>query len=254
MMRDSDHSTAPTVSPGTVRRPWLAIALLAGVAALCVSLGFWQLGRADERRAAAQRFDAALELPPARLRTGDDADERLRYRKVEATGRFVPDHQFLLDNVVRDRVVGYYVLTPFAPDDGGLWLMVNRGWLPADLDRRVLPDVSVDDRPRSIDGVLDQLPAPGLRLGEEAVIDRDEAVSVTSFPTIESLERALGRPLYRYQLLLDAEQPDGYARDFPAPGLAPERHIEYAVQWWLFGTIAGGAAIVIAARVLRRRT
>lgn len=252
-MREPDHSTAPPAEHGPVRRPWLAIALLATVAAVCVSLGFWQLGRAGESRAAAERFDAALALPASRLRTADDADDTLRYRKVASTGRYVPDRQILLDNIVRGGVAGYYVLTPFAPDDGGPWVIVNRGWVPADFDRTVLPDITVDGRLRSIDGLLDRLPSPGLRLGEQPVEERDAPVRVRNFPTMESLAHALGRPLYAYQLLLDAGRPDGFARDFPAPGLAPERHIGYAVQWWLFGTIAGGAAIVIGARVLRRR-
>src|SRR5690606_9125464 len=101
------------------------------------------------------------------------ADDTLRYRKVAATGRYVPDRQILLDNVVRDGMAGYYVLTPFAPDGGGPWVIVNRGWVRADFDRSVLPDVTVDGTMRSIDGVLDRLPSPGLRLGEEPMAVKD---------------------------------------------------------------------------------
>src|SRR5690606_28207631 len=114
-MREPDHFTAPR-GAGTVPRPWLAIALLAAAALACVSLGFWQLGRAGESRAAAARFEAALELPAARLRTAEAADDALRYRKVSAAGRYVPERQVLIDNIVRGGVVGYYVLTPFEPD------------------------------------------------------------------------------------------------------------------------------------------
>lgn len=234
-------------------RPWLAIALLATLAAVCVSLGFWQLGRAGESRALAGRFEAALELPPVTLRTADAADEGLRFRRVEARGRYVPERQFLIDNIVNDGVVGYHVLTPFAPDDGGPWLIVNRGWVSGGLDRSVLPDVRVDGRTRRITGLLDRLPAPGLRLGEAPAAEDDAPVRVMSFPTMASLEQTLGGRLYVYQLRLDPGEADGFVRDFPMPGLAPERHLGYAAQWWLFGSIAGGAAIVIGARMLRRR-
>lgn len=252
-MRVPDHSTAQRSEAGTVPRPWLAVALLAVVAAACASLGFWQLGRAGESRLAAQRFEAALELPPARLRTADAADDALRYRRVAVTGRYVPEHQVLLDNIVRHGAAGYYVLTPFEPADGGPWLLVNRGWVAADPARAVLPDVSVDGAERRVAGVLDRLPAPGLRLGDAPAPERDAAVVVLSFPTIDALEQLLGRRLYGYQLRLDPDQPDGFEREIEAPGLPPERHLGYAVQWWLFGTIAGGAALVIAARTLRRR-
>lgn len=253
-MRQSSHSIAPPVEAGTLRRPWLAIGLLASIACACVLLGFWQLGRADQSRAAAERFEAMRELPAMRLRTADEPDDALRYRQVEISGRYVPDRQFLLDNVVHDGVVGYNVLTPFEPDDGGRWLLVNRGWVRADPDRRVRPDVSLDPARLRIEGMLDVLPEPGLRLGHEPAAERDAPLHVLSFPTVADLERLLDRPLYAHQLRLDSAAPHGFDRDFPAPGLAPERHLGYAVQWWLFGSIAGGAAAVIGWRVLRRRT
>lgn len=253
-MTESDHSTLPPAAPGTVPRPWLAIALLAVLAALCVSLGFWQLGRAGEAGAAAARFETARALPPATLRTGDDADDTLRFRSVTANGRYVPERQILLDNIVRNGMVGYEVLTPFAPDDGGPWLLVNRGWVRADPDRRVLPSVAaLDTDARRIDGVLDRLPSPGLRMGDPPAREGGAPVIVMSFPTLAAIEEVLGRRLYGYQLRLDAGASDGYVRDWQAPGLAPDRHLGYAMQWWLFGSIAGGAALVIGARQVRRR-
>ena len=102
-------------------------------------------------------------------------------------------------------------------------------------------------------GVLDALPSPGLRLGEPAPAS-DGPVAVLTFPSMAELEHLLGRSLFPYQLKLDAAQPDGYARDFPSATLGPERHLAYAVQWWLFGTVAVAAVAGIAWRVLRRRT
>jgi len=250
-MRKPDHSTAQRSEAGTLPRPWLAVALLAAAAGVCVSLGFWQFGRAEESRAARERFEAALALPPARLRTADEAGDALRYRKVELTGRYVPERQVLIDNIVHRGTAGYYVLTPFEPADGGPWLLVNRGWVPADPVRTTLPDVSVDGVARRVVGVLDRLPAPGLRLDDMPVTDG--ALVVVSFPTIDMLEDLFGRSLFEYQLRLDPEESDGFEREIAPPGLPPERHLGYAAQWWLFAAIAGGAALVIAARTMRRR-
>src|SRR5690606_14748250 len=126
MMREPDHCTAPRAEHGSVPRPLLAVVLLSAIAVLCASLGVWQLGRAGESRAAVQRFEAALDLPAFTLETADEPDDGLRYRKVTTTGRYVPERQVLIDHIVHDGVVGYLVLTPFAPDDGGPWLIVNR--------------------------------------------------------------------------------------------------------------------------------
>lgn len=248
----NSNSRAPAASYG-IRRPGLAIVLLVLLAAICVSLGFWQFGRANESRALIERIVAAEALPPIGLRTVDEANEGLRYRHVELRGRYVPERQFLIDNMVHQGAAGFYVLTPFAPQDGGPWLIVNRGWVPGDPARRALPDVAVDDAPRSVAGVLDALPSPGLRLGAPAP-PSDGPVAVLAFPSIAELEVLLGRSLFHYQLKLDAEQPDGYAREFPPSTLGPERHLAYAVQWWLFGTVAAVAAAGVAWRVMRPRS
>jgi cytochrome oxidase assembly protein ShyY1 len=41
-----------------------------------------------------------------------------------------------------------------------------------------------------------------------------------------------GTALRNYQLLLDPQDPDGYARDWRPGGMTPERHFGYAVQWF----------------------
>ena len=41
------------------------------------------------------------------------------------------------------------------------------------------------------------------------------------------------------QLLLDASEPQGFARDWrsASAGFGPERHLSYAVQWWGLGAL-----------------
>jgi cytochrome oxidase assembly protein ShyY1 len=59
--------------------------------------------------------------------------------------------------------------------------------------------------------------------------------------------------VFDYQLLLDAGMPDGFVREWRAPGVAPERHLGYAGQWWALAIGAVAAAIVIAYRTGRRK-
>ena len=73
------------------------------------------------------------------------------------------------------------------------------------------------------------------------------------YPTAETLASRLGEPVLDYQLLLDAAAPDGYAREWRAPVLAPERHLAYAGQWAALALGAAAAALVIAFRTARRR-
>ena len=105
-----------------------------------------------------------------------------------------------------------------------------------------------------VTGRLERLPRPGLRLGADDAGGGSAAPAVVlQYPTAAELARRLGEPVLDYQLLLDAEAPDGYVRQWRAPGVAPERHLAYAGQWWALAAGAFVAASVMAFRTARRK-
>jgi cytochrome oxidase assembly protein ShyY1 len=64
------------------------------------------------------------------------------------------------------------------------------------------------------------------------------------------LSTALGSSLEPRILLLDSKEPDGYVRDWHAPGLEPMRHWSYAAQWWAFAVVL----VVLWVRLSFRKT
>jgi surfeit locus 1 family protein len=71
-----------------------------------------------------------------------------------------------------------------------------------------------------------------------------------NYPQQRDIESTLGRPVLPGLVLLDAEQPDGYEREWQTRFQSgPERHLAYAVQWFAFAT----AALVIYLIVSFRR-
>jgi surfeit locus 1 family protein len=88
----------------------------------------------------------------------------------------------------------------------------------------------------TLSGRLALLPSPGLALGRAP--PAGAWPKVTSFPDMAQLSAALGAQLPPRILLLDADAPFGYTRDWPMPGLAPLRHFSYAIQWWSFALLA----------------
>ena len=120
---------------------------------------------------------------------------------------------------------------------------MNRGWVPAGGDRRVLPDVAVDGEPRAVSGRLERLPRPGMRLGEpgDESGERGGGAFVLQYPTAGELARRLGEPVFDYQLLLDAGAARRLRAGVAAPGVAPERHLAYAGQWLALAVGAVGA-------------
>jgi surfeit locus 1 family protein len=218
--------------------------------AVCIALGYWQLGRAREKQAlidAYARGDGTIVDVTSR-----SLDGLARYQAVSARGSYEPRRQALLDNMPSaDGRAGYRILTPFRRTGAGPLLLVDRGWVPLGESRERLPAVGVSHAAREIVGRIDSPPAPALRL-QPADETRDAAwPRVMNFPTADQLTAALGEPVEPLIVLLDPQAPDGYDRRWqPALRMTPARHVAYAIQWFAFAIIA---AIVLIVASLRRR-
>ena len=209
-------------------------------------LGRWQWHRADEKRLQLAAF-ATGSLQHIEL--GNRALAQLpRFSQVQVFGHYDAAHQFLLDNISHAGQAGYEVLTPLWLPDGRT-LLVNRGWLPLrDRQRASLPDIGLDSGVAAnsespllqLQARVDELPSTGLAAGRAPPTTDNAWPKLTSFPTTAELGTALGRALEARQLLLAADQPAGYLRDWQPPnsGFGPERHISYAIQWWSLGLLA----------------
>jgi surfeit locus 1 family protein len=229
-------------------RPWAVLLTLAALVA-CVSLGYWQLGRAREKQALIDAFMSGSDVTVDA--SGLAFDELARYQRIRLRGTYDPTRQILLDNMPSVAgQPGYRVLTPFRRADGRGWVMVDRGWVPLGDSRAVLPDVSVAATERDISGTLDRLPEPGLRVGEASPAGASGWPRVMLFPTRPDIESALGDAVESRIVLLDAGAPDGYERKWrPSLGFGPERHLGYAVQWFAFALVA---VVLFVALNLRR--
>jgi len=223
-------------------------ALTVVVLALLVALGRWQLQRADQKRSLYDAFDKGADATrPVDLRTPPVP----RYQHVSAQGRYDESRQILIDNMTNaDGRAGYFVVTPFALAGGG-WLLVNRGWVPLGRSRAELPAVGVAGDVRTLLGRADHLPAPGIRMGQAAPL-RPPFPAVANFPTRAQLAALLHETSWARAadvVLLDRDQPDGYVRQWQAPGFPPLRHVAYAVQW--FGLALALCVIYVVTNVRR---
>lgn len=67
-----------------MRFPIIPTILVAAAVATMIALGFWQLRRADEKKALQRQYERNLSLPPMALPPGALADESLLYRRATA--------------------------------------------------------------------------------------------------------------------------------------------------------------------------
>lgn len=197
---------------------------------ILVSLGFWQLDRAQQKRTLLAASQAGTAAAPLALNSAQTHYAGMAYRVVTAAGHFDDARQFLLDNRTHNSRVGYQLLTPFVLDASAATVLVNRGWLPLGNSREVLPNPPAPGGEQHIIARI-KLPAKKIfMLAKESPQSgwpwRVQAVQLGLF------EKTLGYPLMPVVLWLDSDVGDGLVRDWHPLTFGPERNTGYAVQWF----------------------
>jgi surfeit locus 1 family protein len=218
------------------------------VAALCfVALGFWQLDRLAQRRAANARTLARLELPALRLDGGllDPAGVDLRRGIVRGTYDF--EHEVVLRNQTHNELPGVDLITPLRIEGSDVAVLVNRGWIPFEMSQPAQRKAfRAETGPVEVQGILrssrtrpsrfapvDPTPSPGqsgLDAWLRVDIDRiQEQIPYRLLPVF--LEQEAGPQ--------SAGQPR-FPRPQPEISLSEGPHLFYAGQWFAFAALLVG--------------
>jgi surfeit locus 1 family protein len=216
------------------RRPrWLpTVAAIAGIA-LTAAAGNWQLERAHEKQRLQQAYERGAADVPVALSAAPVEAESLLFRRVEATGAFVPQAAVLLDNKVVAGVAGYHVIMPLRVAGSQKYVLVNRGWVAAGADRNRLPDVKTPRGSVTVVGVA-MRPGRFLELSGEPPTG-----AVWQNLTIERYRRLMQLDIQPVVIEQHNDLGDGLARSWGRPDFGVAKHYGYAVQWFsLCGLIA----------------
>jgi len=235
-------------------RRWVGLLLVAlCVAGLCVFLGRWQIHRLEykiSRNHLVSGNAHARPVPPSRFvavnRGPDDAHQ---WRRVRASGHYDPAHTLLVRNRNLQGANGFDVLVPLETDAGPA-LLVNRGWVPVDVN--------------VAGGVPKKIPAsPPGHVTVLALLRPSELASTTGTPPagqvnridVSTIRKALPYPVYGgyVQLTRERPRPAHSPAILPLPELTEGLHIAYAVQWFLFAAMALGYFGLLARREARER-
>ncbi|MEY4718504.1 MAG: hypothetical protein RL563_1122 [Pseudomonadota bacterium] len=218
------------------------------VSLLC-SLGFWQLGRSEQKKQFLVQQQTALALPALimnQVRVNDI--DAMRYRQARLKGHYDTEHQFLLDNQINAGKSGYLVLTPFILEGGAGAVLVNRGWLPAMSDRAHLPEIGFQNTDQEIEGRINRFPSLGIKL-QGVDIPGEGWPSRLQFVDIQRLNEKLGYALLDFQIELDAKAANGFLREWKIQTvISPEKHLGYAVQWFGLALVLTGLFIWISSQ------
>ncbi|PDW01391.1 SURF1 family protein [Candidatus Viridilinea mediisalina] len=208
---------------------------------MLITLGFWQLGRLEERRAANLARLAALELPALTLTTANADGHALAGRKVRVQGTFINAESVVLRARRSDSGVdGVHLLTPLRLRGTEAAVLVDRGWLPSHQQQPAMLAAYAVEREVTIEGIAwppevrpnsplapRDLPLPGeSRIPAWVRVDVAGIQAQTSAPLL---------PLYIEAL----PHPDGATLPRPSDphSLGDGPHLGYALQWFSFATM-----------------
>src|SRR5450830_162308 len=209
-------------------RPGLAPTLVVLVLLpLMVGLGFWQLARGHEKQQLVDSYaERRVAEPINSVQLNDMADPA--FRRVRLRGQFDAEHSVLLDNRMRDGRAGVELLQPFHDQASGLWLLLNRGWLPWP-DRRTPPVFTTPDQPLNLDAWVYVAPGETFQLHADPATAQWPRLLTALHPA--ALRAELGRSGFAYELRAEAG-PGMYETTWPIVAMGPEKHLAYAVQWF----------------------
>lgn len=221
----------------------VAIVAIAGVVALtCVALGFWQLRRLDDRRAANARIARAQAAQVEEVSTPSEIASLSPFRRVTTEGAYDLQGEVLLYGRSFGGEPGHHVVTPLVLD-GGSGVLVIRGWVPFTLADRApvseAPPIALDVR---VEGWL----VPPETTGTSRP-DRDGVVRTLD---IEGIDAQLPYELAAFAIQLQDQDPPPppLPVQIPLPEPSEGPHLSYAIQWFVFATIAIVGAVVLLRR------
>ena len=226
----------------SLRRP-APLPTLAAVAVLLLtlSLGNWQLRRADEKREIQQNAARAARESPIGIPSTPLDPGAFDGRRVEVRGHFVPDRTIFIDNRTHKGVAGFHVATPVRIEGSELHLLVLRGWVARDpRDRGRLPEIPTPDASVTIEGQAAASIAQALELRAAPV--PGPADRVWQNLSLERFERWSGlrlQPLLVRQFDTPATT-DGLVRDWAEARVDVDKHLGYAFQWFSLTTFTAG--------------
>ena len=209
--------------------------LILATMAFLVSLGFWQLDRADQKRtieASIQKANTGV----VELIVNQNELLNKEYYEVRLQGSYISDKQFIYDNQIVDQASGYYVLTPFVLTGQSNAIMINRGFIPWNSRRDQLADIAVGSAFREIKVQVSK-PIKRIELKTSDISNQFPVlIQAIDFDVIEEISSTSFVDVIG---LLDPSSDDGFVRKWEPYTGSIEKHIGYAIQWFLMALVLG---------------
>jgi len=226
-------------------RKWILSILAISFAAVCISLGFWQLRRLSARQSANTLLASRRLAPEVELDSLPADTSAAHFRRVGVSGAYDYANEIVLTLRGRDGSPGVNILTPVRRTGNDTAVLVNRGWVYSPDGMTVDKEKWREGGTLEGNGFVETFPTKG-------PFDAPNPARPRSFRRLDrsTLSRVFPYPIANYYVVLtdSANSPNIPPRVEPAP-LDEGPHRNYAIQWFSFAAIS-----IIGLVIFLRRT
>lgn len=210
---------------------------------ITISLGFWQLDRAQEKKEIIANYDKLLTSEPVSLNTKSIYKN---WQPATTMGRF-KDIVIFEDNAILSGRAGFKIYHLFENGDGS-YMFVHRGFIERNMIKNNLPLIDTPKGKQSLKGsvlikqdnsFVQDIEESDARIIQEFNIER----LINKFPILKD------RYLHPFLFNLDIRDKNKFLAIEKPVNMAASKHIGYAIQW--FGLCI--ALIILTIYAYRRK-
>ena len=210
---------------------------------ITISLGLWQIERANEKKVIISNYDKLLVSTPIALQKEQPLEN---WQPIETVGAY-QDLVIYEDNAINSSKAGFKVYHLFQNGDG-TFIFVHRGFIERNLIKNNLPRIDTPVGKKNIKGTtlfkqnntfVKNIEESDIRIIQEF----NTTVLIERFPILKD------RYLHPFLFNLDVRDADKFQPIEKPVNMTATKHIGYAIQW--FGLCA--ALIILTIYAYRRK-
>ena len=210
---------------------------------ITISLGMWQIERANEKKLIIANYDKLLVSAPIALQKNQMLNN---WQPIETTGTY-EDTIVYEDNAINNGKAGFKVYHLFRNDDG-TFIFIHRGFIERNLIKNNLPEVEIPTEKKSIYGTTlfkqNNTFVKNIEESDSRIIQEFNAsLLIDKYPMLKD------KYLYPFLFNLDIRDVNKYQPIEKPVNMTASKHIGYAIQW--FGLCA--ALIILTIYAYRRK-
>lgn len=211
---------------------WSMLILAIVFISLFVRLGFWQIQRANEKTQMIVAQKTQEKQKPVQWTKKQKLP--LQYERIVLKGNYL-SQVFLLDNQHHQHQFGYDVLSPIELSDGSV-IMVDRGWVPGEMTRRVFPNIQT---PKGLVKMQGSAYFPSKNQWVLGPVLEGKANKMIILERVDEqlISQILQKTVSPFIIRLDKQDTNGFVREWETVSMPPQRHLAYALQWFVMALV-----------------